>query len=275
MAPTPQSRSSQELINVKLLLIGNLSVGKSSLLLRFSDKQWLPEDEASTTIGVDFRVRSRSLASSKPPTLSFQYLLMREYYLNFRCTSTLPPLPPTLVSTANVDRVEDRSDSSSTVSGTYFSSLRSSYNKQRVTNTEPVASAPSLPSLKSSGLLESWAPQPQPPSQLLPEAGVSLKDELEKATADLRDRVVLGVQIPTAAHSALIGRGGRNLINFQNKFNVQVQYPGSNSYKNTGEPENAEELSDVPPEQLVKVAGARASVGEAVEQLKVCCLLAR
>jgi hypothetical protein len=88
---------------------------------------------------------------------------------------TLPPLPPTPASTANVDRVEDRSDSSSTGSGTYFSSLRSSYNKQRVTNTEPVASgsAPSLPSLKSSGLLESWAPQPQPPSQLLPEAGVS------------------------------------------------------------------------------------------------------
>ena len=52
MAPTPQ-----ELINVKLLLIGNSSVGKSSLLLRFSDKQWLPEDEASATIGVDFRVR--------------------------------------------------------------------------------------------------------------------------------------------------------------------------------------------------------------------------
>jgi len=95
-----------------------------------------------------------------------------------------------------------------------------------------------------------------------------LKDELEKTTADLRNRVVLGVQIPTAAHSALIGRGGRNLINFQNKFNVQVQYPGSNSYKNTGEPENAGELSDVPPEELVKLAGARASVGEAIEQLK-------
>jgi Ras-related protein Rab-18 len=49
-APTPQSQS-QELINVKLPLIGNSSVGKSSLLLRFSDKQWLPEEEASATIG--------------------------------------------------------------------------------------------------------------------------------------------------------------------------------------------------------------------------------
>lgn len=43
-------------INVKLLLIGNSSVGKSSLLLRFSDEQWLPEDESNATIGVDFRV---------------------------------------------------------------------------------------------------------------------------------------------------------------------------------------------------------------------------
>ncbi|KAI9439258.1 small GTPase superfamily, partial [Lactarius indigo] len=32
------------------------SVEKSSLLLRFSDKQWLSEDEASATIDVDFRV---------------------------------------------------------------------------------------------------------------------------------------------------------------------------------------------------------------------------
>lgn len=43
-------------INCKLLLIGNSSVGKSSLLLRFSDEQFLPEDETSATIGVDFRV---------------------------------------------------------------------------------------------------------------------------------------------------------------------------------------------------------------------------
>jgi hypothetical protein len=65
------------------------------------------------------------------------------------------------------------------------------------------------------------------------------------------------------------------LISFQNKFNVHVQYPGSNSYKYTGEAENAEELGDVPPEELVKVAGAREAVGEAIEHLKVCCSLAR
>ncbi|KAH9987981.1 ras-domain-containing protein [Russula vinacea] len=64
MAPALQSQS-KELINVKLLLIGNSSVGKSSLLLRFSDKQWLPEDEASATIGVDFRVHKLEVQGRK------------------------------------------------------------------------------------------------------------------------------------------------------------------------------------------------------------------
>ncbi|KAI0266791.1 hypothetical protein BC834DRAFT_935068 [Gloeopeniophorella convolvens] len=95
-----------------------------------------------------------------------------------------------------------------------------------------------------------------------------LKAELEKVVAELRDRIVLGVQIPAPAHSALIGRGGRNLLAFQTQHNVQVQYPGSNSYKSAGEPENAEELADVPPEALVKVIGSKAAVEQAIEQLK-------
>ncbi|KZT65703.1 ras-domain-containing protein [Daedalea quercina L-15889] len=52
-------------VNVKLLLIGNSSVGKSSLLLRFSDEQWLPEDESSATIGVDFRVHKMEVKGRK------------------------------------------------------------------------------------------------------------------------------------------------------------------------------------------------------------------
>ncbi|PPR06298.1 hypothetical protein CVT26_005130 [Gymnopilus dilepis] len=61
MAPTTKDGASTQPINVKLLLIGNSSVGKSSLLLRFSDEQWLPEDEASATIGVDFRVHKMEI----------------------------------------------------------------------------------------------------------------------------------------------------------------------------------------------------------------------
>ncbi|KAL1741413.1 ras-domain-containing protein [Schizophyllum fasciatum] len=52
-------------LNVKLLLIGDSSVGKSSLLLRFSDEQWLPEDEATATIGVDFRVHKMDIDGRK------------------------------------------------------------------------------------------------------------------------------------------------------------------------------------------------------------------
>ena len=89
MAPTPKSHS-QELINVKLLLIGNSSVGKSSLLLRFSDKQWLPEDEASATIGVDFRVRIALVIALRKypipyPTPSFLPLLLSLYFYFISC----------------------------------------------------------------------------------------------------------------------------------------------------------------------------------------------
>ncbi|KAH9013702.1 ras family-domain-containing protein [Lactarius pseudohatsudake] len=38
---------------VKVLLLGAASVGKSSLLLRFTDQQWLPESETQPTVGVD------------------------------------------------------------------------------------------------------------------------------------------------------------------------------------------------------------------------------
>ncbi|KAI9598529.1 P-loop containing nucleoside triphosphate hydrolase protein [Syncephalis fuscata] len=41
----------------KLLLIGNTNVGKSSILLRFTDDAFLPPEEVSATIGVDFKVK--------------------------------------------------------------------------------------------------------------------------------------------------------------------------------------------------------------------------
>jgi Ras-related protein Rab-18 len=43
-------------LHVKILVIGNSMVGKSSLLTRWSENQWLPEDEASATIGVEVLV---------------------------------------------------------------------------------------------------------------------------------------------------------------------------------------------------------------------------
>lgn len=120
----------------------------------------------------------KEVCGMEPPTNSTgrSRMPVAEALASSTVRPTLPPLPATSAPTTSVDRVEDRSDTSSTgSSGTYFSSLRSSYNKLRITTAEPAASgpAPSLPSLKSSGLLESWVPQPEPPSQILPEAGMS------------------------------------------------------------------------------------------------------
>ena len=42
-----------EALCIKLIVLGIASVGKSSLLLRFTDQQWLPEEERTPTIGVD------------------------------------------------------------------------------------------------------------------------------------------------------------------------------------------------------------------------------
>lgn len=43
---------SQQIPTLKLLLIGNSNVGKSSLLLRFTDDTFLPQEEVSATIGM-------------------------------------------------------------------------------------------------------------------------------------------------------------------------------------------------------------------------------
>ncbi|KAF8123549.1 nucleotide hydrolase-domain-containing protein [Boletus edulis] len=64
-SPTSSGSSPSAPVNVKLLLIGNASVGKSSLLLRFSDEAWIPEDEATATIGVDFRVHKMEVNGRK------------------------------------------------------------------------------------------------------------------------------------------------------------------------------------------------------------------
>jgi Ras-related protein Rab-18 len=49
-------KMSEEAITFKLLLIGDSGTGKSSLLLRFTDDLFL-EEEMSSTIGVDFKVK--------------------------------------------------------------------------------------------------------------------------------------------------------------------------------------------------------------------------
>lgn len=102
-----------------------------------------------------------------------------------------------------------------------------------------------------------------------PKLVAKLKAELEKVAADLKDRVVLGVDIPVAQHRALIGRGGQHLNDLQSRTGAQIQFPGSRSYAQVNEPENSAELVGVDPGNLVKVSGPRAACEKAVAELKV------
>lgn len=102
-----------------------------------------------------------------------------------------------------------------------------------------------------------------------PKLVAKLKAELEKAVAALRDRVVLAIEIPAGQHRALIGRGGQHLNDLQNRTGVQVQFPGSRSYAQVGEAENAADFKDVDAANIVKVSGSRAACEKALAELKV------
>ena len=96
-----------------------------------------------------------------------------------------------------------------------------------------------------------------------------LKAELEQIVATLRDRIILAVNIPVTQHRALIGRGGQHLNDLQNKYNVQIQIPGSRSYNQVGEPENLSDFSGVDISSLVKVSGPRAACEKAIAEIQV------
>ncbi|KAL1695551.1 hypothetical protein GGG16DRAFT_86381 [Schizophyllum commune] len=95
-----------------------------------------------------------------------------------------------------------------------------------------------------------------------------LKAELEKAVKELSERIVLAVEVPAAQHRALIGRGGQHLNDLQNRTGAQVQFPGSRSYYQVGEPLNASELEGVDQANIVKVTGSKEACEKAVEELK-------
>ncbi|KAJ2931288.1 hypothetical protein H1R20_g5780, partial [Candolleomyces eurysporus] len=101
-----------------------------------------------------------------------------------------------------------------------------------------------------------------------PKLVAKLKAELEKIAAELRDRVIIGVDIPAEQHRALIGRGGQTLNELQGKHKVQIQFPGSRSYGQVGQPENGDALSESDPANIVKITGSRSNVEAAAEDLK-------
>ncbi|KAI5121582.1 hypothetical protein M0805_000761 [Coniferiporia weirii] len=94
-----------------------------------------------------------------------------------------------------------------------------------------------------------------------------LQEELEKLATSLRDRVVLFVEVPNAQHRALIGRNGQHLNDLQNRTGAQVQFPGSRSYNQIGDAENATDFENVNPQDLVKVSGTHAACEKAIKEL--------
>jgi hypothetical protein len=101
-----------------------------------------------------------------------------------------------------------------------------------------------------------------------PKLVAKLKAELEKAAAEFRDRVVVGVEIPASLHRALIGRGGQHLNDLQNRTGTQVQFPGSRSYHSVGEMANAADFVDIDPANIVKVSGPQSGCDQAIADLK-------
>lgn len=73
----------QILTTLKLLIIGESGVGKSSLLLRFTDDAFDPEQAA--TIGVDFKVKTITINGDKVTKNGLTYFKHRHYH---SCVST-------------------------------------------------------------------------------------------------------------------------------------------------------------------------------------------
>ncbi|KZT08355.1 uncharacterized protein LAESUDRAFT_697227 [Laetiporus sulphureus 93-53] len=101
-----------------------------------------------------------------------------------------------------------------------------------------------------------------------PKLVAKIKSELEKTVATIRDRVTLAAEVPASQHRALIGRGGQHLNDIQNRLGVQIQFPGSRSYHQVGEPENMSDMDAVDPADIVKISGSRTACEKAVEELK-------
>jgi predicted PilT family ATPase len=96
-----------------------------------------------------------------------------------------------------------------------------------------------------------------------------IQAEVERVVTSLRERVVLGVVIPAQQHRMLIGHGGQPLMELEKRTGAEVQFPGSRSYNQVAPAENAAELEDADPKNVVKVVGPRAACEKAIAELLV------
>lgn len=79
-ASASASSSDLPIPTLKILLIGSSSVGKSSLLLRFTEDEFLPPEEATATIGVDYKLKSIRLKDGRRFKLSIWDTAGQERY---------------------------------------------------------------------------------------------------------------------------------------------------------------------------------------------------
>jgi hypothetical protein len=66
---------------------------------------------------------------------------------------------------------------------------------------------------------------------------------------------------------SVTGSSKNSLQDLQGRTGTQVQFPGSRSYLQVGEPENAADLKDVEQQNIVKVLGSRSAAEKAVAEL--------
>lgn len=102
-----------------------------------------------------------------------------------------------------------------------------------------------------------------------------IKAEIEKHIDNLRNRVVMAVDIPAVQHRVLIGRSGAHLDELQKRTATQVQFPGSRAYSGVGELLNADDVKDSDPANIVKVIGTRSACENCIELLKVIWIITR
>lgn len=100
-----------------------------------------------------------------------------------------------------------------------------------------------------------------------------IKEELEKVSGDLKDRVVYGVVIPQTAHARIIGRGGAGVNEVQKKHNVRIVFSNWQEFKSAGELVNADEVADATETELIKIMGSKSACEAAAAELKVSDIL--
>lgn len=96
-----------------------------------------------------------------------------------------------------------------------------------------------------------------------------IKQELERQSASLRDRVAYGIVIPQSAHARIIGRGGAGVNELQRKHDVKVVFPGRSEAKNKNELVNKDDLGEHADSDLIQIHGSQSAVEAAAEEIKV------